>query len=253
MMEIQNLTFRYPGSAAPVLSDVSLTLPEGEIGILMGPNGAGKTTLFKCLLGLVRPESGSIRLSGTELLSLRERERARRVAYVPQEIRFGALSVFDSVLMGRVGHFGLAPGEKDREKAAEVLSGMGLLHLKDRNAETLSGGEKQKVAIARAVAQEPELIVFDEPTGNLDIANELLVMEEAKRLSKEKGITILASLHDINQALSLGQEFFFLKDGKLLYAGGMEIISPSLLEEVYGVPFRMAEVDGTPVFLGGKT
>ena len=249
MLEIRELRFRYAAHAPLVLDGVDLTLRDGEIGILLGRNGSGKTTLFKNILGIKKPESGSIRFDGEDLLSMKRRERARRIAYVPQSIHFGALSVFDTVLMGRVSYFGFKAGKEDEAAAAAILREMKLEDFAARNVEELSGGERQKIAIARALAQEPRLLVFDEPTGNLDIANEQLIVEEARRAAREKGIGILISLHDLNRALELGDRFFLMKDGNIRHAGGPEIVTEDALRETFDASLRLVELDGRKIVL----
>ena len=249
MLEIRDLRFRYSAHAPWVLDGVDLTLRDGEIGILLGRNGSGKTTLFKNILGIKKPESGSIRFDGEDLLSMKRRERARRIAYVPQSIHFGALSVFDTVLMGRVSYFGYKAGREDEAAVEEILREMKLEDYAARNVEELSGGERQKIAIARALAQEPRLLVFDEPTGNLDIANEQLIVEEARRAAREKGIGILISLHDLNRALELGDRFFLMKGGKIRHAGGPAIVTEAALREIYDASLRLVELDGRKIVI----
>ena len=249
MLKCENLTFRYKRSGTPVLNGVALELEQGQVGIVLGKNGSGKTTLFKNILGIHVPQSGSIRFDGENLLKMPRRERAKRIAYVPQDIHFGALSVFDSILMGRVSHFGLKADHRDYLAVEQIVQDMGLSTFAHRNVEELSGGERQKIAIARAMAQEPKLMVFDEPTGNLDIANGQLIMTEAKKLAREKNISILSSLHDLNQALAFGDKFFFLKDGVVKYAGGREIVTEEVIRDIYGIEVAVIEVDGRPVIL----
>lgn len=249
MLKCENLTFRYNRTGAPVLSGASLELKQGEIGILLGKNGSGKTTLFKNILGIHNPSAGSIRFEGENLLKMPRKERARRIAYVPQDIHFGALSVFDSILMGRVSYFGLKASHADYSAVEKIVEDMQLGDFAHRNVDELSGGERQKIAIARAMAQEPKLMVFDEPTGNLDIANEQLIIQEAKKLAKEKNISILSSLHDLNQALSFGDKFFFMKDGVIKYAGGKEIITEEVVKDIYDIDVKITQVDGKTVML----
>ena len=249
MLKVENLSFRYGASGDPVLDKVCLELKQGEIGILLGKNGSGKTTLFKNILGIEKPKSGAIHFDGENLLKMKRRDRARRIAYVPQHIHFGDLSVMDSVLMGRVSYFGLKAGREDYEAVEKILEDMKLTGFASRSAEALSGGEKQKIAIARAMAQEPRLMVFDEPTGNLDMANEQLIIEEAKKLAREKNISILSSLHDLNQALAFGDKFFFLKDGVIKYAGGEEIVTEEVIRDIFDIRVTLLYVDGKKVIL----
>lgn len=251
MLKCEDIRFRYGRTGPFVLNGASLELHAGEIGILLGKNGAGKTTLFKSILGIQKPSGGCVTFDGENLLKLPRRERARKIAYVPQDIQFGELSVFDSVLMGRVSYFGLKAGPEDYKAVEKILEDMDLTAYADRNVDALSGGERQKIAIARAMAQEPKLMVFDEPTGNLDIANEHLILAEAKKLAREKGIAVLSSLHDLNQALSFGDKFFFLKDGIVKYTGGKEIFREEIIEDIFGLRVKIVEIENQKVILGG--
>ena len=251
MLKVNNLTFRYGKFSRPVLNGASLELKAGEIGILLGKNGSGKTTLFKNLLGIHKPGSGKILFEGEDLLKMSRKERARRIAYVPQDIHFGALTVFDSIMLGRISYFGTKSGDEDYKAVEKILMDMHLEEYAFRMVDELSGGERQKIAIARAMAQEPKLMVFDEPTGNLDLANEKLIMEEARKLAKEKNIAILSSLHDLNQALSFGDRFFFLKNGQVKYAGGREIMTAEVVKDTFDVDVRIREIDGQTVVLHG--
>ena len=252
MLQVNDLHFSYSKRRGEVLRGLELTLPQGQVGILLGKNGCGKTTLFKTLLGIEKPGRGSVRFDGQELMQLTPRERAKLVAYVPQHIHFGNLSVYDSILMGRISYFGSKAGDDDREKVDAIIAEMGLQPFAERNAEELSGGEKQKIAIARALAQEPKLLIFDEPTGNLDMANEQLIIREARRLAESRGITILSSLHDLNQALQMGDRFYLMVDGIIQYAGDSGILTPEHIREIFDVDIRVLDVEGEKISVGGK-
>ena len=252
MLNIRGLTFGYSRRSQPVLCGIDMELYAGQIGIILGKNGSGKTTLFKNILGLCKPQAGSVLFEGADLLKMNRSERARRIAYVPQNIEFGSLSVFDTVLTGRCAYFGIRAGNADKTAAEKIISEMKLDMLAEKDVTLLSGGEKQKVAIARAIAQEPRLIIFDEPTGNLDLENEQLILDEAKKLARERGIAVLCSLHDLNQAMKFGDRFFFLKDGKIKYSGAEELFTEEVIETVYGVKTRIIDYNGEKNILGNK-
>ena len=251
MLEIKNLAFSYNKKEEPVLKDISLSLNAGEIGILLGKNGSGKTTLFKNILGLLSPNDGSILFNNEDLLKKSEKDRAKIISYVPQDIRFGEMSVFDSVLMGRIAYFNIRPSDADYEIVEKILKDMELLKYAKRNVNALSGGEMQKVAIARAMAQEPKLLIFDEPTGNLDILNEQYIIKEAKRLAKEKNIAILCSVHDLNQALAFGDKFFFLKDGAVYHSGNAESVNEEIIRDTFDIEVKIYEIENKKIIIGG--
>ena len=243
MLEIKGLSFSYETSK-PVLRGVDLSLGDGQVGILLGRNGAGKSTLLKIITGILRPSAGSVLFEGRDLLAMNRRERAALVAYVPQQIEYGDLTVYQTVLTGRVSHYSVKPSKSDLDVVEKVISEMDLSDVSCRNVQELSGGERQKVAIARALAQEQKVLVFDEPTGNLDIANELLIIREARRIAHSRNITVFSSIHDLNQAMVFGDVFFFMKDGLIKYSGSTEVFSSEVIRDVYGVEAALVEDRG---------
>ena len=250
MLSVEQVTFRYDRRSQPVLRNASLSLDAGQVGVLLGRNGCGKTTLMRTLLGLCTPESGRIAFDGRDLTAIDRRQRARVAAYVPQDLQFGGLRVYDAVMAGRVARFGIQPGTDDRAAVDAALEDMELTALAQRNVQQLSGGERQKVAIARALAQEPRLLVFDEPTGNLDVANEQRILRHARRLARTRGITVLCTLHDLNQALQCGDRLFLMQDGCIKYTGGGDILTPETVQEIFGARVRAAMIDGKKYLIG---
>ena len=250
MLSVEQVTFRYDRRSQPVLRNASLSLDAGQVGVLLGRNGCGKTTLMRTLLGLCTPESGRIAFDGRDLTAIDRRQRARVAAYVPQDLQFGGLRVYDAVMAGRVARFGIQPGADDRAAVDAALEDMELTALAQRNVQQLSGGERQKVAIARALAQEPRLLVFDEPTGNLDVANEQRILRHARRLARTRGITVLCTLHDLNQALQCGDRLFLMQDGCIKYTGGGDILTPETVQEIFGARVRAAVIDGKKYLIG---
>jgi iron complex transport system ATP-binding protein len=232
-----DLAFGYP--ERPVGHSVSLSVSPGEVLCLLGPNGCGKTTLFKTMLGLLRAQRGNITFDGDNISALTRPEVARRVAYVPQ----GSTAPFpysavDLVLMGRVAHRGLfaGPTSEDREAADKALSDLGIHALRDRDVNRLSGGQRQLVMIARALAQAAPLIVMDEPTASLDFGNQVTVLQEVRRIA-ERGAGVILSTHDPNHAFAVATRVALMHDGVLVVTGSpTQVLTAAHLTAVYGVP-----------------
>ncbi len=252
MLEIKDVRFSYDKKSPIVLNGINMSLEKGKVGVILGGNGAGKTTLFKTILGIEKPSSGDICINSFSILDLSRKERAKIVSYVPQNISFGDLTVYETIMTGRIAYFDFNEGQEDRIEVERAIKEMGLESLVDRLSEQLSGGEKQKVAIARAIAGKPKLIVFDEPTGNLDLANERLLIELIKRLSKELNITVLCSLHNLNEALEIGDNFFFMKDGIIKYTGEKDVFSEEIIEDIFGVKVKILKIDNQLMIAGGE-
>lgn len=243
MLTAEALDFGYPGRS--VGHGVSLQLAAGEVLALLGPNGSGKTTLFKTLLGLLPKQGGRLLLDGADLETLPREVVAQRVSYVPQAHgTFFPYSVREVVLMGRTAHLGLfsVPSRHDRELADEAIARMGLTQLSDAAYTRISGGERQLVLIARALAQAATLMVMDEPTANLDFGNQLRVLERIRALAAD-GIGVLLSTHDPDQVFLCANRVALLRGGKLLACGTpREVMSDASLRELYGVDVAVATV-----------
>ena len=249
MLEIKNLSFGYKNHL--VLNNLSLTLLDNKIGVILGKNGAGKSTLFKNILGILKPNEGSIIIDNINLNTLSRKERAKKISYVPQDISFGELNVFDSVLVGRLSNFNFFSRYEDEQITKKIIKDMSLEKIMNKNVNELSGGEKQKVAIARALVQEANVLIFDEPTGNLDVSNEQLILKEARKIVKEKNVSILISIHDLNLALQYGDYFYFLKDGYIKYHGGKEIFTKEIIKDIFDIEVNIVTIQNQKVILMG--
>lgn len=238
MINIRNLSFGYHKNKL-ILDDVSVDILDGECVILLGPNGAGKTTLINCLLGLNKLKTGQICFDNKDIKDLSQLEKATYLSYVPQLIEGNALTVKETIILGRLPHFYIAPQKIDFEKVEAIIQKFNLEDIKDKTTNEISGGEAQKVAIARAFVQEAKVVVFDEPTSNLDIKSQQAILALIKEHNKLQNCSSLISMHDINQALKIGTKFVFIKDNKIYKICQKEEITASILDEVYGVKTKI--------------
>ncbi|MGY2052012.1 ABC transporter ATP-binding protein [Methylobacterium sp. JK268] len=254
LLAARGLAFGYPGRE--IGRGLDLSVAAGEVLALLGPNGGGKTTLLKTLLGLLPPRAGAVTVAGRPLATLSARERARLMAYVPQSaggaFAFTARAV---VLTGRSAHVGIlsAPSRADRDAAEAAMARMGVLPLADRPVTRLSGGERQLVLIARALAQEPRLVVLDEPTASLDFGNQGRVMREIARLRGD-GLGVVFTTHDPNQAARIADRALLLRAGTRLGEGPVaEVLEARRLEALYGAPVEVVRdrESGAAAFLPG--
>ncbi len=245
MLNVSALAFGFAGRN--VGRDVSFALAAGEVMCVLGPNGSGKTTLFRTLLGLLPAQGGKVLVAGAALGSLSRAQIAQRMGYVPQgHSSYFAFTLREFVLMGRASRFGAfsQPGAVDREISDAALDSLGIAQLADRPITDVSGGERQLALIARALAQEPSLLVMDEPTASLDFGNQVRVMERVAALAR-KSIAILFSSHDPDHALRAADRVLLLGEGRTLALGSpREVIRSDTLERLYGVPVEVVELAG---------
>jgi iron complex transport system ATP-binding protein len=234
-LKVNNVEFSY--NSTPVLENISMELDRSEILGVVGPNGAGKSTLIRCINRILKPQHGSILLEGQEIKQMSMMEIAKKLGYVPQTAShtFPA-TVFDTVLMGRRPHIGWRSSKKDVKNVVEVLKLMEIEDLAMRDFNELSGGQQQKVLIARALAQEASTLLLDEPTSNLDIQHQLEVMEIIKDLVAKKGISVIMAVHDLNLASRYTNRVLIMKAGKIFDAGSpYEVLTPENIRSVYNV------------------
>ncbi|CAH2598885.1 Uncharacterized ABC transporter ATP-binding protein HI_1272 [Rhodovastum atsumiense] len=250
LLSVEGLTCGYRGKAVTAAATFSVAAEEWLF--LLGPNGAGKTTLFKTILRLLPPLGGRIRLGGEDVASWPARRFAARVGYVPQAHRPPfPFRVHEVVAMGRAAHLGpfATPGARDRTIAEQVLADLGIHGLRNAAYTTLSGGERQLVLIARALAQEPMVLVMDEPTANLDFGNQIRVLAHVQTLVARTGLGVLMTSHDPNQALLHAHRVAALgRDGRLQVGSASEIVTRTWLRRTYDVDVSVAELpraDGT--------
>ena len=228
MLTAADVSFAYPRRGGPdhrVLDGVSLTVRRGSVVGLLGPNGSGKTTFLRILAGVLPPQSGSVTIDGRAIAEMSRRELARRVAVVPQETHSTFdFSVIDMVLMGRYPHLGTfeLEGPDDQAIARDALAATGTSALAARAFATLSGGEKQRVVIAGALAQASDVLLLDEPTAALDLGYQLEITALLRRLNHERGTTMIVSTHDLNLAAALCEEVVLLKQGRVVSQGPTE-------------------------------
>ncbi|WP_327421273.1 ABC transporter ATP-binding protein [Streptomyces sp. NBC_01527] len=229
-LEIEGVTVEAAG--ARIVDDIHLTVESGAFVGLVGPNGSGKSTLLRCVYRALRPAEGVVRLDGDDIHAMDSRAAARVLAVLPQEssAEFD-FTVTEVVAMGRLPHRGRT-AVSDREICAEAMNRTGVTHLADRGFLALSGGEKQRVLIARALAQRPKVLVLDEPTNHLDIAHQLDVLS----LVRGSGLTVLAALHDLNLAAAHCDLLYVVADGCVVASGPpRDVLQPALLADVFGV------------------
>jgi len=247
MLDVDGVEFRYRSTS--VLDDVSFSVERGEVLSILGPNGVGKTTLLKCINGILRARKGTVLVDEESLTSMPRPEVAKRVGYVAQRSDTGRVTVFESVLLGRKPYIRWDISKDDVRKAGEMIDRLGLAQISMKYVEEISGGEFQKVQIARALVQEPKVLLLDEPTSNLDLCNQCRIMSSVREMVRKNEISAIQTMHDLNLANRYSDRFLLLKGGRIFAAGGVEVISPETIEEVYGIPVFVEIFRGQPMVI----
>lgn len=246
VLEVGGLTFGY--GSEPLLKDVSFTLDRPELVCVIGPNGVGKTTLVKCINKLLRPDSGNVTLDGEDVLGMRLMDLARKMAFVPNRMdSVFRMSVAETVLMGRFPFAQWANSDRDLEVADRAMDALGLQPLSERDVSELSSGQVQKVLIARGLAQEPRILILDEPTSNLDVKHQMEVMGFLRRYAVENEIIVLMVCHDLNLTAAFADRIIMVADGGIFADGSAwDVMTESNIRDVYGVGSKVIDVEGRP-------
>ena len=245
-LKVKNVEFSY--ASVPILKDICIELTASEMLGVVGPNGAGKSTLIRCIDRILKPQRGIILLDERDIKEMQLRELAKKMGYIPQNTaKVFPATVFDTVLLGRRPHLGWRSSEKDTEKVLETLKLLNIENLAMRDINELSGGQQQKVIIARALTQEPDVLLLDEPTSNLDIRHQLEVMDVIKNITIENGISAIMAIHDLNLAARYTDRIIIMNGGHIFAAGEpFSVLTTENIKTAYGVEVEVNEHGGRP-------
>jgi iron complex transport system ATP-binding protein len=245
MISVKNISFSYGKN--DVLKDISFEAPQGECVGILGNNGAGKSTLITCLNKIRTPKTGGVYIDRRDVMQMGRLETARHIAYVAQKNELSKMTVFDSVLLGRKPYIKWAVSQEDMDICGTMIERVGLSGFNLRYIDELSGGELQKVVLARALVQHPRLLLLDEPTSSLDPKNQHEMLALIRSLARERSISVLIVIHDLNLALRYCDKFLFVKGGVVFSYGGGEVMTPENIAAVYGLTVAVETVKGVPV------
>lgn len=245
-LRVEKVSFAYK---EPLLCDINFEIKKGSINALLGVNGAGKSTLLKCILGVLKPQEGTIFIGEKDASTLSRMERARRISYVAQSNNAWHCTVYDAILAGRRPHQEYGVKEKDHAVVERLIKELSLNKYALKYIDELSGGEYQKVILARALAQEPEILLLDEPTSNLDIKNQVEVLAILKESCNKKEVSVLISIHDINLAAKYSDNYIMMKNGTIFKAGDESVLVSENIEQTYGIKSQVFEVEHRKIIL----
>lgn len=241
MIEVKDICFSYKSSENTVLDGVSFQLEAGECLAILGNNGVGKSTLLKCIDRINKINSGSVLVDGKNMFALSRREMARSIAYVPQDTESSHSMVFDTVLLGRKPYIKWDIGDEDKKIVSDIIDQFGLSEYKARYINELSGGELQKVVLARAMAQQPDFLLLDEPTSSLDPRNQHEMLRNVRKLAADNQMGVAIVIHDLNLAMRYCDKFLFLKDGRVYSYGDIETVTSEAIHDVYDMEAEIVE------------
>ncbi len=245
MLSIDQLSFAYGNRE--ILWEMTLALRPGELMSILGVNGSGKSTLLKTMAGILKPGAGTVHVECQALTTMSGNEIARKIGYMPQKSNGVACTVFDTVLLGRKPHISWRASQHDLQVVRDILVQLELEDYALRSTAELSGGELQKVIIARALAQEPRILLLDEPISHLDIKNQMETMALLRRIARELGLVVVVVIHDLSMAVRFSDRFALLRQGRIHAEGGREVITPESIHAVFHIEAAIHEINGVPV------
>lgn len=247
ILNVNGVRFRYRSSE--VLKSIEFSVCEHEIVSILGPNGVGKTTLLKCINTLLRPQGGCILINNENVMKMDQIEIARKVGYVAQRNEGSRITVFDAILLGRYPYIKWKVSEEDVRIVNSIIESLHLKKYVLRYIDELSGGELQKVCTARALVQEPQILLLDEPTSNLDLKNQCEIMCLIKKIVRSHGVAAIMTMHDLNMAISYSDKLLFVKDGVVFAYCSKYDITADMVSLVYDIPVVIKEFDNNPVII----
>jgi iron complex transport system ATP-binding protein len=250
-MNVAGLSFSYRLLGKPVLHDISFEALPGEILAVLGNNGAGKSTLLKCLCRILGPRRGTVSIDGENVLKMTHNEAAQKIAFVPQESRPVCLTVYDAVMLGRTPYIKWGLAGTDRRIVGGIMRRMELEEIAACFLNELSGGQRQKVILARSLAQNPRVLLLDEPTSSLDLKNQHEVLALVRKICAESSIAAVMAIHDINLALKYCDKFILIRGNRIFASGSRDIITPENIEAVYNIPVRVYNLHEERVVIPG--
>lgn len=245
MIRVNNLSFSYC-KAHQILENIEFDAEEGQCVAILGNNGAGKSTMIKCLNRILKPQEGVVVVNGRDVGSLNHQAIAQDMAYVSQQSESSQFTVYDAVLLGRKPYIKMNPTAEDYRIRDDIIARMGLESYSLRYINELSGGELQKVMLARALAQQPKVLMLDEPTSNLDLKNQYEVMSVIREIAVENKICVIIVIHDLNLAVRYCDRFLFIKNSHVYSLGGIETVNCEAIRDVYGMDVTIETIHGFP-------
>jgi len=247
ILKVNDLAFHY--KSCETLENINFSIKRGETTVILGPNGVGKTTLLKCLNSILPFQSGEILVKDKNIREMKMKQIAKQISYVAQKNEAARITAFDAILLGRHPHIRFKTGLEDLKKVDAIIKRLNLSHLSLKYLDQMSGGELQKISIARALVQQTDLLLLDEPTSSLDLKNQTDILKLIRHIVKEHHIAAVMTMHNLNTALRYADQYLFLKNKTIYGAGKIKDISSKMIQDVYDVKVEIIYHNGFPLVI----